>query len=159
MVNAKPMTDFQTCLNDILAATEPGEVYLIAADDLPWDVGGRDCRTVALRGLADVPADRIADLAVVDSAADVPDADVPILLSRLRDLSARRVLVIVREGASAPWQRRTLMGHGYTHYGQALIGTTPADLYQFDIATYKHTPDWLNPRNWANPELWDKHRW
>ncbi|WP_322520450.1 DUF6231 family protein [Guyparkeria halophila] len=32
-------------------------------------------------------------------------------------------------------------------------------IYLFDIETYKRTPDWLNARHWANPELWDKYRW
>ncbi|WP_290652932.1 DUF6231 family protein [Aquisalimonas sp.] len=32
-------------------------------------------------------------------------------------------------------------------------------LYGFDVGTYKTTPDWLNPRYWANPELWGKYRW
>lgn len=29
----------------------------------------------------------------------------------------------------------------------------------FDLSDYKATPDWLNARHWANPQLWDKHRW
>ncbi|MGC8698509.1 MAG: DUF6231 family protein, partial [Halothiobacillus sp.] len=29
----------------------------------------------------------------------------------------------------------------------------------FDMGSYKATPDWLNARHWANPQLWDKHRW
>jgi hypothetical protein len=29
----------------------------------------------------------------------------------------------------------------------------------FDMGCYKATPDWLNARHWANPQLWDKHRW
>jgi len=32
-------------------------------------------------------------------------------------------------------------------------------IYLFDIETYKRTPDWLNARHWANPELWGKYRW
>ncbi|MGD8939893.1 MAG: DUF6231 family protein [Gammaproteobacteria bacterium] len=32
-------------------------------------------------------------------------------------------------------------------------------VYAFDIASYKTTPDWLNNKYWANPELWDKHWW
>lgn len=29
----------------------------------------------------------------------------------------------------------------------------------FDIHQYKETPDWLNAKNWAHPERWDKERW
>lgn len=31
--------------------------------------------------------------------------------------------------------------------------------YLFDLKHYKPVPDWLNPRFWANPQLWDQHRW
>jgi hypothetical protein len=37
-------------------------------------------------------------------------------------------------------------------------GTSDWILY-FDIRQYKETPDWLNPRNWAHPERWNKYRW
>lgn len=36
---------------------------------------------------------------------------------------------------------------------------TAEPVYLFDIETYKRTPDWLNARHWANPELWGKYRW
>ena len=32
-------------------------------------------------------------------------------------------------------------------------------LFGYDVGTYKTTPDWLNADHWANPELWNKHRW
>jgi len=32
-------------------------------------------------------------------------------------------------------------------------------IFEFDIRSYKPAPDWLNAKNWANPERWDKHRW
>ena len=28
--------------------------------------------------------------------------------------------------------------------------------YVYNISNYKKTPDWLNNKNWANPELWEK---
>lgn len=37
-------------------------------------------------------------------------------------------------------------------------GATGWILY-FDIRQYKETPDWLNARNWAHPERWNKDRW
>jgi len=32
-------------------------------------------------------------------------------------------------------------------------------LYQFNLDSYKHNPDWLNSRFWANPDQWNKRRW
>ena len=29
-------------------------------------------------------------------------------------------------------------------------------IYAYNISNYKMTPDWLNSKNWANPELWEK---
>ena len=32
-------------------------------------------------------------------------------------------------------------------------------VWQFNILTYKHVPDWFNAKFWANPQNWDKFRW
>jgi hypothetical protein len=28
-------------------------------------------------------------------------------------------------------------------------------VYEYDLATYKTVPDWLNARYWAHPERWE----
>ena len=48
----------------------------------------------------------------------------------------------------------TLFSYGYKYHG-------PSDdnLFQvfiYEISSYKDNPDWLNNKNWANPELWEK---
>ena len=35
----------------------------------------------------------------------------------------------------------------------------PWGLNHFSLKTYKKTPNWLNNRFWANPQLWNKFRW
>ena len=35
----------------------------------------------------------------------------------------------------------------------------PWGLNHFSLKTYKKTPNWLNSRFWANPQLWNKFRW
>lgn len=35
----------------------------------------------------------------------------------------------------------------------------PWGLNHFSLKTYKKTPNWLNSRFWANPQLWNKSRW
>lgn len=38
-------------------------------------------------------------------------------------------------------------------------GKYAAMCFEFNIADYKRTPDWLNSRYWANPQRWNKERW
>ncbi len=146
-------------LGEVLRDIAPESVLLMVGGDFPRPGSGGVSRWHTATNLADVPADHMHDLAIVDSAVPLPPAEIPLVLGRLRDLAARRVLVVVRSGAPAAWSRRAMIGYGYTGFGKADIGEATVTLYQFDIATYKHTPDWLNPDDWANPELWDRHRW
>ncbi len=89
---------------------------------------------------------------IVDVVIDV-EQWTPILsqlLASLRDRGNRPVVVYLGESVD---DRMKMIALGY----RALDRDEP--VYQFDIHDYKQTPDWLNPRNWANPELWDKYRW
>jgi hypothetical protein len=148
----------QAQLYDLIARLAPASLLWVAGDDFPAPPEG-PATVTRIRQLANLPADRIHDLAVVDSAAPIPDSEVPILLSKLRDLSARRVLVVARPGADAAWSRKAMIAYGYTAYGSGELGADRVLLYQFDIATYKTTPDWLGPKHWAHPERWDQERW
>jgi len=80
------------------------------------------------------------------------------LLARLRDMHGGRFAVAVRldngNSANKGWRDEELLAMG-------LVRARRDDyaLYLFDIHTYKHTPDWLNPRYWAHPERWDKDWW
>jgi len=72
----------------------------------------------------------------------------------LRDRLNRPLIVHLGEGhrigGSVDQQMVSL---GFTRY------RADEPIYLFDIETYKRTPDWLNARHWANPELWGKFRW
>lgn len=141
------------------AFADAGTVLLVAADDLPLPEPPEMATLTRANRLRDIAADRRYDLAVVDSASPLDADEVAPTLARLRDLSARRVLVCVREPCATVWQRGRLIGQGFTALGAVSSDAGPVTLFQFDIASYKHTPDWLNPDNWANPELWDRYRW
>ena len=75
------------------------------------------------------------------------------LLAALRDRANRRVVVHMGEARIGGAIDQQLVSLGYKRQAP------DEALYLFDIETYKDTPDWLSPRNWANPELWDKFRW
>ncbi len=57
------------------------------------------------------------------------------------------------------WKTADLLGYGMKLVSRYDIDSKPVHLYKYDITTYKKKPEWLNPTNWANPELWDKFRW
>lgn len=76
------------------------------------------------------------------------------LLVKLRDLMAKRIVVV-----TALKDEQLMRSLGFTQ----LIDKTTHDqdfaLWQFNILTYKHVPDWFNSKFWANPENWNKFRW
>lgn len=90
-----------------------------------------------------------------DVACMVFDGDLSELLKlqavvRLRDLLARRVLVV-----SSTCDEKLLRSLGFT----CLVQANKAQVWQFNILEYKHIPDWFNAKFWANPQNWDKFRW
>ena len=48
----------------------------------------------------------------------------------------------------------TLFSYGYKYHGPSDDNLFQVFIYQ--ISSYKDNPDWLNNKNWANPELWEK---
>lgn len=85
---------------------------------------------------------------------DLPEVQKAQMLVKLRDLLAKRIVVV-----SALKDEQLMRSLGFTQ----LIDKTTHDqdfaLWQFNILTYKHVPDWFNSKFWANPENWNKFRW
>lgn len=86
------------------------------------------------------------------------------LIAALRDLHSRRLYLLVPVGADWPglashWRAGDLIAYGLSEVERYRVGGRAVHLYRHDLYDYKHTPDWLNPRHWAHPELWDKYRW
>lgn len=86
------------------------------------------------------------------------------LIARLRDVHTPRFCLIVPIGTGwrghrSLWEPNDLLGFGMSRVNRYRHDGKIIDLYKYDIATYKKTPEWLNPSNWANPQLWDKYRW
>lgn len=78
----------------------------------------------------------------------------PPVFAALRDRTNHPVLAYVgRDHPIGSEVDRKMVSLGFTRQAAG------DPVYLFDIETYKHTPDWLNARNWANPELWGKYRW
>jgi hypothetical protein len=100
------------------------------------------------------------DLAVLDGDADFGSAVSAIqLVGRLRDVSAMRTLVIASSGSNGMLPRAELIGLGLHRWQDSRDTDRRRRWFHFALQDYKTTPDWLNARHWANPELWDKFRW
>ncbi|MHB8915693.1 MAG: DUF6231 family protein [Thiobacillus sp.] len=87
---------------------------------------------------------------VKDTLHDLDAAQARALLARARDFIAPRIIVIADAHCA-------LMQLDFLALGYETLAADPAaqiTLYQFDLATYKHVPDWLNARFWAHPERW-----
>jgi len=72
------------------------------------------------------------------------------LISQTRLYLAPRILLAVQE--SCALDEATFRALGFT-----LTVTDTAEglrIYDYDLATYKTVPDWLNARYWAHPERW-----
>lgn len=78
------------------------------------------------------------------------------ILAALRDLKAEIVYALLSD-EDARWSMSELRALGFRHIKTYADESPSKTLYYFDIYDYKLTPDWFNPRFWANPERWDTH--
>lgn len=105
------------------------------------------------------------DLALIIGALEhLPKPEALALLSRIRDLQARRMMMVLPmgpdwSGHQSQWNPSDPLALGMTLYFSSSVADKPVHVYEFDIERYKATPDWLNPKHWANPELFGKYRW
>lgn len=145
------------CPSDVLAVMPQAECLVTALADLPTvrvhHIWGDDLlqRLDAAGSTAmAVVADRLESMTAAQGRA---------LLAALRDRYSQCCAVMVREpwASSADWDRAAFASLGF----RTLQGAEAAGhrLYVYALKDYKHTPDWLNARFWANPERWDKERW
>ena len=85
------------------------------------------------------------------------------LLARLRDLHADKVIHIESSSAETEypdgWSMTDSLALGFSQRTSVNTGDVDLQIFEFDIRTYKSAPDWLNAKHWANPEMWEKHRW
>lgn len=80
------------------------------------------------------------------------------IIGRLRDLCSPKIIVLANLTVSS-WKENELFGFGLNRYSQYKEDGAEFILCQHNIDSYKRTPDWFNPKNWANPQLWNKFWW
>ena len=98
---------------------------------------------------------------VADLLESLSKAEGLALIARLRDVECGHLLVAVMIGAleSNAWRENDLLAMGLKRLAIESRGDDALAIYDFNLSNYKLTPDWLNNRHWANPELWGQHRW
>ena len=140
-----------------LAEEAPARVLLVAPPDHPLLAALRERLPGAVLDLAAadaLPAQRYDVALVAETLEALAPAAARELLAALRDRLAAHV-VLWLDTARAPVDEEGLRALGYrilARDGTQLLGG-------FDLYDYKDRPDWLNSRNWAHPELWEKYRW
>lgn len=157
------VADFRDDISEAVSACRPDRV--LAVGDTAETVL-REClpEGVPLESLDPPRAESLMGrgrygLVLVAGALETLDKDGGIrLIARLRDLHARRLFVAVPLG-SGGWSARDLYGLGLRRAAHCLRAEGGPQLFYFDLESYKQTPEWLNAKYWANPEMWDKYRW
>lgn len=101
---------------------------------------------------------------VVDALEHIDKTEALALLARLRDVSAHQVVVAVpigdgQAGTQSSWFAEDMVAMGMYRAGTYVEDSRTVHVYCFDLYDYKPTPDWLNARYWAHPELFGKYWW
>lgn len=100
------------------------------------------------------------DLVFIDAHCFAqPKARLLALIAKARDLLASRVLVEWQPEVHREWQDADFLALAMRRRAVMETGTGPQVYYGYDLRTYKQVPDWLNPKYWANPQMWDQARW
>ncbi|WP_019589362.1 MULTISPECIES: DUF6231 family protein [unclassified Thioalkalivibrio] len=108
--------------------------------------------------MAEPPAGRESLVLVLDVLAEMELAAGQQLLGGLRDRWAEETLILHRHRDDR-WDLNAFLALGFRREPAAEAATPDHAVYRTSLYDYKLTPDWLNARFWANPEMWDRARW
>jgi len=126
-----------------------------------WAASHAECRITrreTVPDLDELEAGERADLVLVSELPAQSDRrKAEQAIARLRDLGGMRVILGLE--STAGWQAADLFALGFTRLGELASPGERLQLYAFDLNAYKTTPDWLNSRYWAHPELFGKYWW
>ena len=148
-----------------LLAEEKQIDQAIAIDIQPqsnWDGQWQYC---SLNDVASLPFDQRYDLAIVNlikqqafekkhEKLEITNTIIDNAVVRMRDLFAKKIIVF-----ASLERTKQLRALGFNQLLEIVPDDSPVQIWQFNILTYKHVPDWFNSKFWANPENWDKFRW
>ncbi len=81
------------------------------------------------------------------------------LISRLRDFHSKLLWVLVPAAGSDCYGPQDAVANGMRLASPEQFSTDKQQMYEFSLKFYKPAPQWLNAKDWANPERWNKFRW
>ncbi len=106
-----------------------------------------------------MPLGRFDFVIVADTVDQLEKAQAEQMISRLRDLHAKLLWVMVPSSKSECYNNNDAIAQGMRMVNPENFGVQKPQWYEFSLQFYKPVPQWLNSKNWANPEQWDKSRW
>tara|TARA_B100000035_G_scaffold311598_1_gene321428 strand:- start:3238 stop:3681 length:444 start_codon:yes stop_codon:yes gene_type:complete len=75
-----------------------------------------------------------------------------------KNYSSNNIMLLILNGTEftdySTDLKNMLFSYGYKYFG--LVCDEKVHVFIYDISEYKDSPEWLNNKNWANPELWEK---
>lgn len=166
LIRLRPMIKLSDWLTQ-LTAKQPDSVLLLT--DLPPKTfsflsASVECLTV--QDWLNHPAKRYALAICCHALNTLTRMQCEQVLARLRDVDSQHVLVAEDQIALARSDFYSLgfSGLPVSNSTEQLLQDDLTDnqhlmVYQYNIFAYKQVPDWLNAKNWANPELWGKYHW
>lgn len=105
------------------------------------------------------PLGRFEFAIVADTLDELERKESEQLISRLRDLHSKLLWVMVSENQQGCYNSKDAIAQGMRMVNPENFGAGQPEWYEFSLQFYKPVPQWLNAKNWANPERWDKSRW
>ena len=144
-----------------LDLVEPGQCVLIVGtvDEDQGFLRNHDVIQIGRVGSATEISDEIrVDIAVVvDQVECMSKNDGMHLLSKLRDLTSTRVLLLL---SCDNWTSGELLALGFQEIRRKVkCPSINERLYLFDPNDFHESREWNNTANWANPENFNKFRW
>ncbi len=91
---------------------------------------------------------------VLDALTAMKKSDALHTLALCRDVISHKMLIFTTK-QEAGWDLSQFLSLGFHEVSSG----DKFHIFGFDLANYKTTPDWLNAKHWANPDMWDKTWW
>ena len=152
------MIDIEALRRHLPRRLRDGRAVVLVTDAATTEVpSGAEIETVETF-LRQPPGPRVPLILLPDTLSALDTATGQQLLGGLRDRWADEVLILHRRDDER-WGLNDFLALGFRHDPQAETAAPDHAVYRTSLYDYKLTPDWLNARFWANPEMWDKARW
>ncbi|MCG8612157.1 MAG: DUF6231 family protein [Pseudomonadales bacterium] len=107
--------------------------------------------------LGDTPA---VSLALVNTGLQrLTRAQAQSAIGQLRNYVATRILVAIYPELDSPLSFNDWLALGFRKGPTLNLSGRAVATYEYNLVSYNPKREWNNSKNWANPELFDKHRW